>query len=90
MARDNSDNVVWFLTGAAVGAAIALLYAPQTGRETRRQMARGARRMKREARDFAATARDAASTTREALERRLARHHDAQGAGAHDGEDDGV
>ena len=40
MARDNSDNVVWFLTGAAVGAAIALLYAPQSGVETRRLIGR--------------------------------------------------
>ena len=42
MARDNSDNVVWFLTGAAVGAAIALLYAPQSGVETRRLIGRKA------------------------------------------------
>jgi gas vesicle protein len=33
---DNGSKVVWFLTGAAIGAAIAMLYAPATGRETRR------------------------------------------------------
>lgn len=27
---------MWFIAGAAVGASIALLYAPQSGRETRR------------------------------------------------------
>ena len=32
----NGTKLVWFLTGAAVGAAIALLYAPQTGRQPRR------------------------------------------------------
>ena len=43
MARDNSDKVVWFLTGAALGAAIALLYAPQSGEETRRYIGLRAR-----------------------------------------------
>jgi gas vesicle protein len=36
MARDNGTQLVWFTAGAAIGATIALLYAPQTGRETRR------------------------------------------------------
>ena len=36
MASNNSaSSAVWFLTGAALGAAVALLYAPQTGEETR-------------------------------------------------------
>jgi gas vesicle protein len=29
-------HLVWFTAGAAIGATIALLYAPQTGKETRR------------------------------------------------------
>jgi len=36
MARDNGSQLVWFTAGAAIGATIALLYAPQTGRDTRR------------------------------------------------------
>jgi gas vesicle protein len=36
MAQDNNGKVVWFLAGAALGATIALLYAPQSGHETRR------------------------------------------------------
>ena len=36
MARDNGSQLVWFTAGAAIGATIALLYAPQTGKETRR------------------------------------------------------
>ena len=44
MAQDNSVNVVWFLTGAALGAAVALLYAPQAGHETRRLIGRKARK----------------------------------------------
>ncbi len=33
---NNSDKFVWFLAGAAVGAGIALLYAPKAGKDTRR------------------------------------------------------
>jgi gas vesicle protein len=36
MAQDNTGSLIWFFAGAAVGASIALLYAPQSGRETRR------------------------------------------------------
>jgi gas vesicle protein len=36
MARDNGSQLVWFTAGAAIGATIALLFAPQTGKETRR------------------------------------------------------
>lgn len=38
----SGTNVVWFLTGAALGASIALLLAPQTGSETRRLVKRRA------------------------------------------------
>src|SRR5712664_4949162 len=41
MARaDNTINVGWFLVGAAVGAAVALLYAPQSGKDTRKLIAK--------------------------------------------------
>jgi gas vesicle protein len=33
----------WFLTGAAVGAAIALLYAPRSGRDTRKLLSKTGR-----------------------------------------------
>ena len=42
MASEKGSNLVWFLTGAAIGAAVALLYAPQSGRETRRYIRRRA------------------------------------------------
>ena len=38
--EENGINVGWFLVGAAVGATIALLYAPQSGKDTRRLIAR--------------------------------------------------
>jgi gas vesicle protein len=41
-----------FLIGGAIGAAIALLYAPQSGSETRDDIRRTARRVKREAVDL--------------------------------------
>jgi gas vesicle protein len=34
--EDTGISLAWFLVGAAVGATVALLYAPQSGRETRR------------------------------------------------------
>lgn len=55
-----SGGVGLFLLGLAVGAGIALLYAPQSGTETRADLRRGARRARRKARDFAEEARDAA------------------------------
>ena len=36
MAQDNdSGKLTWFLMGAALGAACALLYAPKSGKDTR-------------------------------------------------------
>jgi gas vesicle protein len=43
MAQDNSTTLLWFVAGAAIGASIALLYAPQTGRDTRRLIGKKAR-----------------------------------------------
>jgi len=43
MARDNGSQLVWFTAGAAIGATIALLYAPQSGREARRYLSKKTR-----------------------------------------------
>jgi gas vesicle protein len=40
MARNNGEGLAWFLVGAAVGASVALLYAPQSGERTRRLIGR--------------------------------------------------
>jgi gas vesicle protein len=34
-----SNNIAWFLTGAFIGATAAILYAPQSGKETRKYLA---------------------------------------------------
>lgn len=39
-------NFVWFIAGAAIGASLALLYAPQSGRETRRYIKKKSREAK--------------------------------------------
>ena len=36
MEKDSGSSIAWFLAGAAAGAAIALLYAPKTGKDTRK------------------------------------------------------
>jgi gas vesicle protein len=43
MSEDHSGtNLIWFLTGAALGASVALLLAPQPGKETRELVKRRA------------------------------------------------
>ena len=37
--NDAADKLIWFVAGAAVGAAVALLLAPKSGREMRRLIA---------------------------------------------------
>lgn len=45
MDRDSSTNAIgWFITGAVLGAAVALLVAPESGARTRRKLARQAER----------------------------------------------
>jgi gas vesicle protein len=48
----NEPGVGAFIAGLAVGAGLALLFAPTTGVETRRQIQRRARRVGDQAQDF--------------------------------------
>lgn len=42
MARTNATIIAWFIGGAALGAAVALLLAPGSGDEVRKKIAEGA------------------------------------------------
>jgi gas vesicle protein len=44
--EDSTSRAMWFVAGAAVGATLALLFAPATGEETRRRIRRSAVRGK--------------------------------------------
>ncbi len=52
MAKDNSGNLmIAFVVGALTGAAVALLYAPAKGEETREYLGQKAREGKAKARE---------------------------------------
>jgi gas vesicle protein len=40
MRNDTNDRILWILAGVGLGAGLALLFAPQSGRDTRRYLAR--------------------------------------------------
>jgi gas vesicle protein len=64
--EDNGGRFIWFVAGSAIGAAIALLYAPQSGEETRRVLGRKAQ----EGRDaLAESGRDMMERGRDLYER---------------------
>lgn len=58
--RRGGSGIGLFLLGAAVGAGIALLFAPQSGEETRADIRRVARKAKRKARDLGESGRELA------------------------------
>ncbi len=55
---DNSKNVAWFVAGVSVGAAIALLFAPQSGEDTRRLIGEQARKGRRKVEEMGRDAWD--------------------------------
>ena len=56
-------GVVPFLVGLTVGAGVALLFAPQSGEKTRRDIVRSGRRARVRAREMAEDLRDRAEDT---------------------------
>ncbi len=72
MGRDYQDDVrslVWFLGGIGIGAAVALLFAPQSGRETRRMIIRTAERGREYLGDRADELRELYETGRESAQK---------------------
>jgi len=81
MARDDSGGagniLLAFILGAVSGAAVALLYAPASGRETRERLAERAEDARAKAAEAAAKGRDALSQGRETLTTAIERGREA-------------
>ena len=81
MARDDGAGagsvMLAFLIGAVTGAAVALLYAPASGRETREYLGEKADEARAKAAEAAAKGRDAISQGRDTLTTAIERGREA-------------
>jgi len=81
MARDEGAGagsiLLAFLLGAVSGAAVALLYAPQTGEKTREYLGERAREGRQRAAEFAEKGRDAFNQGRETISAAIDRGREA-------------
>jgi len=68
---------VAFVLGAAAGAAVALLYAPTSGEETRRKLGEKARQGRERAESFAREGRDFVSRQRDNMASAVDRGRDS-------------
>jgi gas vesicle protein len=64
--EDGSNRLAWFLTGAIIGATVAVLYAPKSGKDTRRFIADKTQQGKEAVNE---TSKDIADASREMFER---------------------
>jgi gas vesicle protein len=64
--QDYNSKALWFVAGAAVGATIALLFAPASGAHTRRAIGRSASRSRDSLADMG---RDAVEKGKEYMEK---------------------
>lgn len=60
------SKLAWFLTGLAIGAAVGLLYAPKSGKDTREYIVRQTEKGRQIVND---TGKDVADASREMFER---------------------
>ena len=80
MARDDGGTggiLLAFILGAVSGAAVALLYAPATGRETREYLGDKAAEARAKAAEAAAKGREALNQGRETLTTAIERGREA-------------
>ena len=82
--------LVAFIAGAAVGAAVALLYAPATGDDTREYLAQRAREGKERAAEAARQSREALNRQRDTLTDAFDRARAGARAGAPGPDEQGV
>ncbi|MDE2491768.1 MAG: YtxH domain-containing protein [Elusimicrobia bacterium] len=92
MANDNGGNgVLYFLFGAAIGAGLGVLLAPQSGRETRDQLADWLKERREKGQELLHKVKDeshvkkeaftaAAKAAKDAYRETNAKHHDAVAA----------
>lgn len=81
MARDDGGGagsvLLAFILGAVSGAAVALLYAPASGRETREYLNEKAEEARQRASDAAAKGREALTQSRDTLGTAIERGREA-------------
>jgi gas vesicle protein len=81
MARDDSAGagsiLLAFILGAVSGAAVALLYAPQSGRETREYLGEKANEARARAAEAAARGRDVIKESRDTFSTAIERGREA-------------
>jgi len=63
---DSVSRLAWFLTGAAIGAAVAILYAPKSGADTRKYISDQAQKGKQAVSD---TSKDIVDASKEMFDR---------------------
>lgn len=75
MSNNTGNTIVALLTGAAIGAGFGLLYAPQSGKETREQLKEEAGRAKeklsQEYDDLSSQVTEFADTAKSKFEKRI-------------------
>jgi gas vesicle protein len=69
--QDSSSGIAAFILGAAIGAGLALIFAPQTGRETRQTIKRGAQKAGEATKRAGEKVSDALSQAKADLETRI-------------------
>ena len=63
---DTISRLAWFLTGAVIGATVAILYAPKSGKDTRQYISDRAQQGKQAVSD---TSKDIVDASKEMFER---------------------
>ena len=83
--RDSGSGILWFLAGLGIGAAVGILYAPQSGSETREALRakaeEGKEYMRARAREARQQAEEWADRGREVLNQQKEQFRSAYEAG---------